>query len=504
MSAEKVKAKHKTKSKSKPTAKSKAKGKPVRLILGCGRIGYAIAKELEDRGEEVLIADIDEKRVAFLTDEDFTAFVGDIGDPKVLKKLIKEGEPETIFIVSNSSEGNKKAVRNLKDALPDARLIVRAVDPGDKDEFAGLGVAMVLSVPDLTARAVLDELRKAESLRKVRELAGIIGALKEHEEARLAIVVHDSPDPDAIASALALKHIARHEGVAADIMYRGEIGHHVNRAFVNILGIEMKRIVQPEDLQGYQKRALVDARLPGVNNPLPAEGGVNIIIDHHAGNNEEMVKADFVDVRPDKGATSTILTEYLRVLEIPVDKIMATALLHGIRTDTSCFKRETHPADFSAAAFLHVKADKELLDKIEAPPMSTEMLNVVGDAILNKKIKGSYLITNVGSVLNRDSIPMAADYLLNLEGIATVIVIGLYEETIFVSGRSKDVRVNIGDAFARAFGEIGSAGGHASMAAAQIPLGIFSGLKDKNTIMQLVEDAVSKRFLSVMKADTSE
>ena len=504
MSAEKAKTKQK--SKPKPaTPKSKGEGEPLRLILGCGRIGYAIAKELENRGEAVLIADIDEKRVDFLTDEDFTACVGDIGNPKVLKKLLKEGgEPETVFIVSNSSEGNKKAVRTLKEALPRSRLIVRAIDPGDKEELTGLGVDMVLSVPDLTARAVLDELRKAESLRKVRDLTGIIGTLKAHEGARLAIVVHDSPDPDAIASALALKHIARHEGVAADILYRGEIGHHINRALVNILGIEMKRITQPEDLKGYQKRALVDARLPGVNNPLPAEGGVNIIIDHHAPNNEEQPKADFVDVRPDKGATSTILTEYLRVLESPVDKIMATALLHGIRTDTGGFKRETHPADFSAAAFLHVKADKEILDQIEAPPMSTEMLNVVGDAILNKKIKGSYLITNVGSVVNRDSIPMAADYLLNLEGIATVIVIGLYEETIFVSGRSKDVRVNIGDAFARAFGEIGSAGGHASMAAAQIPLGIFSGLKDKNTIMQLVEDAVSKRFLSVMKADTSE
>ncbi|HDS45338.1 MAG TPA: potassium transporter TrkA [Methanomicrobia archaeon] len=476
----------------------------MRLILGCGRIGYAIAKELEDRGEEVLIIDIDEKRVDFLTDEDFTAFVGDIGDPKVLKKLLKEIEPEKVFIMSNSSEGNKKAVRNLKDALPDAHMIVRAVDPGDKDELPGLGVDLVLSIPDLTARAVLDELRKADLARTVRGLVGVMGALKAHEDARLAIVVHDSPDPDAIASALALKHIARHEGVAADIMYRGEIGHHVNRAFVNILGIEMKRIAQPEDLQVYPKRALVDARLPGVNNPIPAEGGVDIIIDHHAANNEAKIKADFVDVRPDRGATSTILTEYLRVLDIPVDKILATALLHGIRTDTSGFKRETHPADFSAAAFLHVKADKELLDQIEAPPMSTEMLNVVGDAILNKKIRGSYLITNVGSVVNRDSIPMAADYLLNLEGIATVIVIGLYEETIVVSGRSKDVRVNIGDAFARAFAEIGSAGGHASMAAAQIPLGIFSGLKDKNTIMQLVEDAVSKRFLSVMKADTSE
>ncbi len=505
MSAEKEKATRTTKTKAKTTAtKSKAKDRAVQMILGCGRIGYAIAKELGARGEDVVIVDIDEKRVDFLTDENFMAFVGDIGDPTVLKKLLKEGEPETVFIVSNSSEGNKQAVKNFKDASSAARLIVRAVDLGDKERLTGLGVDLVLSIPDLTARAVLDELRKAESLRKATELAEQVGELKEHEEARLAIVVHDSPDPDAIASALALKHIARHEGVAADIMYRGEIGHHVNRAFVNILGIEMKRIGQPEDLQEYRKRALVDASFPGVNNPLPVELGVNIIVDHHTANNKESIQAEFVDVRPDNGATSTILTEYLRTLEIPVDKILATALLHGIRTDTSGLRRDTYPADFSAASFLHVRADKELLDQIETPPMSTEMLNVVGDAISNKKIKGSYLITNVGSVVNRDSIPMAADYLLNLEGIATVIVIGLYEETIFVSGRSKDIRVNIGDSFARAFGEIGSAGGHASMAAAQIPLGIFSGLKDKNTIMQLVEDAVSKRFLSVMKEDTSE
>ena len=131
-------------------------------------------------------------------------------------------------------------------------------------------------------------------------------------------------------------------------------------------------------------------------------------------------------------------------------------------------------------------------------------MNVVGGAIQHKKIKGSYLITSVGVVANRDAIPQAADYLLNLEGISTVVVIGLCEDMICVSGRSKDIRVNIGDAFVRAFGDIGSAGGHATMAAAQLPLGIFKGVKDKDTIMQLAEDAVSRRFLSVMKEEKSE
>ena len=491
---------------SNPKRKTKGKGRALQVIFGCGRTGYAVAKELIGQGLDVLIVDIDEKKVELLKEEDFIAFVGDISDPEVTSKAISEGTPEVFFIVSNNSEGNKKAVNNIKEQIPHARLVVRAIDPEDKEDLKGLGVDVVLTIPDITARSAIWQLKSAKSLRKAKELAAMIEELKEKEEGKLGIVVHDSPDPDAIASALALRQIAKHAGVSADILYRGEIGHHVNRAFVNILGIEMIQIEREDELRGYGKLALVDATVPGEHNPLspPPEGKVNIIIDHHTANNKEKVAADFLEVQPDSGATSTIMTRYLQELGIPVDKVLATALLHGIRTDTGGFKRETHPSDFSAAAFLHLKADKDLLEQIETPPMSTEMLNVVGNAIQHKRIKGSYLITNVGEVANLDAIPQAADYLLNLEGITTVVVIGLVEDMICVSGRSKDIRVNIGDAFVRAFGDLGSAGGHASMSAAQIPLGIFKGLKDKDTIIQLVEDAVSKRFLSVMKEEMSE
>ena len=475
------------------------KGKAPQVIFGCGRVGYAVAKELKGRGINVVIVDTDEKKVELLNEEDFIAFAGDISDPEMITKVSKEGEPEAIFILSNSSEVNKKAVENAKKMLPHTRLVVRTIDPADKDDLKGLGVDVILSIRDIMAKAAIDSLERVKSESKAKKLTLLIETIKE--KGKLGIVVHDSPDSDAIASALALKQIARNVDVPADILYHGEIGHHVNRAFVNILGIEMRRIEHEDDLKKYDLLALVDASVPGANNPLPPDSNVNIIIDHHGSNSKGKVHADFLDVRTDNGATSTIMTKYLRELDIPVDKVLATALLHGIRIDTSGFKRETYPSDFFAAAFLHVKADKDLLEQVETPPMSTEMLNVVGDAIMHKKIKGSYLITNVGAVANRDAIPQAADYLLNLEGITTTIVIGLCEDRICISGRSKDIRVSIGDEFARAFGAIGSAGGHATMAAAQLPLGIFSGIKDKDTLMQLAEDAVSKRFLSVMKEE---
>jgi nanoRNase/pAp phosphatase (c-di-AMP/oligoRNAs hydrolase)/uncharacterized UPF0146 family protein len=494
MSAEESKTEH----------ERKGKGRVLHAIFGCGRVGYAVAKELKARGIEVVIVDKDEKKVELLKDEDFIAFVGDISDPKVITKVRGEGDPEAIFILSNGSEVNKKAAKNVKAVLPQTRLVVRGIEPEDKEDLKELDVDVTLSIRDIAARAAINSLEKVEARRKAKKLTAMIEEIKD--KGKLGIIVHDSPDSDAIASALALKEIARHVNVPADILYRGEIGHHINRAFVNILGIEMRRIERVDELKEYEKLALIDATVPGANNPLPPppEGNVDIIIDHHTANNKGKVYADFFDVRTDNGATSTIMTRYLQELDIPVDKVLATALLQGIRTDTSSFKRETYPSDFFAAAFLHEKADKDLLEQIETPPMSTEMLNVVGGAIQHKKIKGSYLITSVGAVANRDAIPQAADYLLNLEGITTAIVIGLCEDMICISGRSKDIRVNIGDAFVRAFGEMGSAGGHATMAAAQLPLGIFKGIKDKDILMQLAEDAVTKRFLSVMKEEKSE
>ncbi len=500
------------KGKDKGKAKGNGKDKVVHVIFGCGSVGYAVAKELKAQGIEVVIVDTDEKKVELLKEEDFVAFVGDIREPKEITRIKREGEPEAVFVLSNDSEVNKKAVKNIKEKLPQTSLIVRVIEPGDKEDLKELGVDVALSIRNIVSRAAIESLDRVKAQSKAKELIAIIEAINKKEKGKgrgkgkLGIIVHDSPDSDAIASALALKHIAGNVDVPADILYRGEIGHHVNRAFVNILGIEMRQIEGEEELKEYDKLALMDASVPGANNllPPPPEGNVDIIIDHHAGNNKENVHADFFDVRTDNGATSTIMTRYLQELGIPVDKILATALLQGIRTDTSGFRRETHPSDFSAAAFLHVKADKELLEQIETPPMSTEMLNVIGNAIVHKKIKGSYLITNVGAVVNRDAIPQAADYLLNLEGITTAIVIGLCEDTICVSGRSKDIRVNIGDAFAHAFGEMGSAGGHATMAAAQLPLGIFRGIKDKDTLIQLAEGAVTKRFLSVMKEEKSE
>jgi nanoRNase/pAp phosphatase (c-di-AMP/oligoRNAs hydrolase) len=337
-------------------------------------------------------------------------------------------------------------------------------------------------------------MQKAESQRSATRLHQILKTIKT-----LGILVHDNPDPDSIASALALKQIAASVDTEAEIVYHGEISRPENRAFVNLLDINLIHVdaINPSD---YDMLALVDTGTPGANNPLVSLDNVGIIIDHHGVPEQNVLYTDIRDV----GATATILTSYLEELDIDIDKRLATALLYGIRIDTQDYKVHVTPADLAAVTKLMQLSDREILFQIESPTMSTETLDIIGEAIHNKKISGSYLISSVGFIHNIDALAQAADYLLNLEGVTAVAVFGMNEEKIHISARSKDIRVNIGAVMSQAFSDIGSAGGHSNAGAAQIPLGIFKGVRDRMTLLHLVEEVVTRRFNAEIGVERDE
>lgn len=461
------------------------------LILGCGGIGFAIAKELRDQDKNVTVVDMDEKRIEALREQNLDAFVGDMRDPEILNKL--GNSFDAALMMSSDFNANQDALKIIKKANPEMNTVVRVIDPVRKEDLEREGADMVLLPSDVIAKSAIRYLERAESARLAKELVEIIQTTE-----KLAIVVHDNPDPDAIASALALQKIATSVDVDSEIYYHGAIGHQENRAFVNLLDIDLIKIkdLEPEG----RKIAIIDHTAPGVNDSLSNSMQVDIIIDHHP--SEKAVPAKYVDIRPNIGATSTIMTRYLRELNIPVDSKLAAALLYGIRTDTNDFRRNTSSSDLTAAAFLYPIADHDILSKIESPSISTEALDILGTAIQNRKVKGSYLTSNIGLVTDRDALPQAADYLLNLEGITTVIVFGICGDHIYISGRNKDVRSNIGKIFSQAFGDIGTAGGHSASAAAQIPLGVFSDVEDRSTLMRLSNEAILKRLMNVISIES--
>jgi len=459
------------------------------IVIGCEAAGVGLVRELKAAGKNVLAVDKSPERIELLESEGLDAILADPLDASLYKSI--NLNVSAVIIAGTDDETNLAVVKTIRSVSRDVFIIARVSSQKLKDDFEAAGANLVVLVPDAVRQFVIDRVKKMELFKKIESLKKIFELVKGR---KIAIFTHDNPDPDSISSAFALREIAKQFDVQADILYYGEILHQRNRAMVNLLEIPMKRASEA-NLSDYAAFALVDSSGPGVNNSIPPELEIKIVIDHHPA---EKVDAEFADIRTDAGATATILTEYLKELKILPSKTLATALFFGIKSETDEFKRNTRTADFLASAFLYPFVDPDLIEKIEGPAISNETLDTIGTAIKNRQVYSSFLISFAGFINDRDALPQAADFLLKLEGVSTVVVFGVVKETVFVSGRNKDVRIHMGDVLKRAFADVGSAGGHAHAAGAQIPLGIFGEVTDRELLSKLITEAIKKRLLSAV------
>jgi nanoRNase/pAp phosphatase (c-di-AMP/oligoRNAs hydrolase) len=463
-------------------------------ILGCGSVGHAVAEELEAEGKDVLILDMDDGRVEALRDQDLDARTADIRDATVAEEV---GDRDVVLILSSDVDANMAAVQNIRDRGDEQFIVARASDPVSADELRDAGADTVINPSAVIADSALRALETGELEYKATQLADVI----EDTDDGMAILIHRSPDPDSIASAAALQLIAGELDIDADIVYHGEIGHQENRAFVNLLGIELTSAEEIQ-LETYDTFALVDHAKGGEPS---IDHDVDIIVDHFEPDHDH--DARFMDVRPNVSATSTILTKYIQELDLNLTQEVATALLYGIRAETLDFKRDTTPADLTAAAYLYPFADHDTLEQVESPSMSPETLDVLAEAIRNREVKGSHLISNAGFIRDRDALSQAAQHLLNLEGITTTAVFALADDTIYLAARSKDIRMDIGAVLEDAFEEIGETAGHSTDASAEIPLGIFTGIEtnedNRDTLLELTEQAVKTKLFKAMGVEGS-
>jgi len=471
------------------------------VILGGGRVGARVAELLLEASKTVHLVDLDPTRAEALQERRFPVTQADMTTLDFRKDPFKEAE--AFLILARDDHANAKTIRAIKKTRPDVPIVVRASTQGAAKELKEAGANYVVVGPDVVGNAVVRELNELELFKKTDGLQRIV---REAGEWGLGIFLHDSPDPDSIAAGMALQKIAEKLKVKSFIYYGGKIGHQQNRTLVNLLGVRMKQIGPGDDLQSILKRhpktAILDCEIAGQNNVLPRGHVPSIVIGHHITSANKAI-GEFVDVRQNVGAVSTILLAYLQELGIVPDPKLAAALLHGIRVDTHQLTRHTSPSDLKAVAFLSPLVDQRLLEQIESPPMSNETLDVMGRAIVNRHQRGAYLLSSAGFITDRDSLPQAAEFLLNLEGISSVLVFGIQGDHIHFSSRSRDTRVNLGEIVQKAFGEQ-NAGGHAQAAGGAIPLGILGDTEDKDELLGLVEKAMLKQFFAAVGAPEPE
>lgn len=467
-------------------------------ILGCGTYGKEVAQRLSEEGHEVVVYENDEKVLNLLKqiNHNVRAVLGNPASPSASHL---EGA-SVVAIMGRDHKTNLAALKEVRKHYPDKYIITIAHNLEEDALLRERGANVVIESNTLLAKSVLEEL---EAGAQRQAATGLAKEIKGAEDTRgLAIFLQDNPDPDAIASGLALKRIAEKCEVESKIYYGGNIGHQQNRALVNLLGTELIQLTTgrevKEVLSNAGKVALVEASTPSRNNILPEEFVPDIIVDHHQ-TDISTVKGRFVDIEDKIGATSTIMTRYLRLFGIKPDAPLATALLYGIKVDTLGFTRNTTAQDMEAVAYLSPLIDHNLLKEVESPPMSSETLDIIGRAIRSREIRGSYLASFVEFINDRDALPQAAEVMLQLEGVDTVLISGICGDKVYLSARSRDTRVNLGLLLQKAFGQ--GAGGHATMAAGTIELGIFGVVTDKKALLKVTSDAVKKRFFSVVGAE---
>ncbi|MBW4467293.1 MAG: bifunctional oligoribonuclease/PAP phosphatase NrnA [Pegethrix bostrychoides GSE-TBD4-15B] len=351
--------------------------------------------------------------------------------------------------------------------------------------------------------------------------------LEQHRGERQLVALQDFPDPDALSCAWAYKLIAQQYDIRCDIVYAGALSHQENIALVRLTNLPAQRwspqVLREKDFSVYQGCVYVDnqgtttqfqsitqqARIPLV-----------VVIDHHTAQGE--LNAEFIDLRPQVRATATILTQYLQSGLIKFDTNnsehvkCATALMHGLRSDTNRLM-QAQEEDFLAAAYLSRFYDTQLLNSVLQASRSKRVMDVIERSLRNRMLQNNFSIAGVGYLRydDRDAIPQAADFLVTEENVHTAVVYGIVHdedddlEVVIGSLRTSKITLDPDEFIKEAFGQDAQGrffGGGRSMAGGfEIPMGFLSGFNEASDYTRMkweVFDAqIKQKLLRLVNPD---
>jgi len=320
--------------------------------------------------------------------------------------------------------------------------------------------------------------------------------LNRSPKGRILVLAHNNPDPDSIAGAAAFQLLLKKKfGLPSIIGYGGVVTRAENKAMIQRLRIRMTRL-RKVDRAKYSKIALIDAQPGATNNLLEGRGpSPLIVIDHHP-LRKASHKAAFHDIRPEFGATSTILTEYLVVAGLPPTRSVANALVYGIKTDTNSLMRGASERDLKALQYLSRFTNPRVLGGIEKPALPVEHFAEYHRGLSRTTIYRDVAICTMGTLDSESIIPLLADDLLRIDGVRWSLCMGEFQGLMMLSLRSTSRTYRAGVVIRKLVGKAGFAGGHRGFAGGQMPL---EGLSDQQRAE--LPKKLTNRFLKLIKRD---
>ena len=300
------------------------------------------------------------------------------------------------------------------------------------------------------------------------ELKELLGPIADGP---VAIHTHNTPDPDALASAFGIQWMLKKNGRESHIYYGGEISHPQNKTMVNYLGIGAQRIEEFNE-DNYEFNIIVDATESNSTIEKP-----DVVIDHHK--SKSKAKKHIIE---SVGAVSTIIYEMINELglkfEDEYDLNVATALYIGVKTDThDLLSDNTIDRDYEASIGLLPFVDKKKLQSIIEYPLPAYFYELEYELQKegNNKIEGSCWVGSVGVIARakRDALPILAEKMLRREGIETSVVMAVVGDVLDASVRSTNASLNV-DQFCKKVFTKEYSGGKLGSGGTKSPLGVCS------------------------------
>lgn len=320
-----------------------------------------------------------------------------------------------------------------------------------------------------------------------------LATLASHDD--VVLVSHVNPDPDALASMLGLQALiqARSPEKTITLTRDGQIARAENQLMVRLLDIP---VVPVEEVPIGPRTAVVMVDSQPYTGRRASENARPIaVIDHHA-TGGLLDDVAFVDLRPELGATSTIITGYLLEQHVPVGPRLATALLYGIESEITGYPREAGPADDGALVWLYPRADKDQIARIRNPRLPHSYFAAFQQALANSFQYGDAIVSWCGTVSQPDLIAEIADFFIRFDEVRWVLCLGLCDDLMKLSVRTSELGLNAGEILRAAVDGLGAAGGHDKRAGGSVPTSDPSP-----KAVDALRKTICHRFLSRIGAD---
>jgi nanoRNase/pAp phosphatase (c-di-AMP/oligoRNAs hydrolase) len=305
----------------------------------------------------------------------------------------------------------------------------------------------------------------------------------------LLVIMHNNPDPDALASALAVKTLAEARfNVPTTLCYGGMINRAENEKMVKELEIPAVRFesLNPND---FDRFAMVDTQPGRGNNPLPPHIYCHLVFDHHQ--SDGVVNTDLMIYNRKIGATATLLCELLIAAGVEIKTNLATALIYAIRTETQELRREAQKRDVEVYLTLYPLCSLRKIGEIAYPKLPNSYFEMLSIALQKALIFRHIIFVPLGSVPLPEIVAETADFFLRRNRVTWVLVMGQYNSGAFFSLRTTHAEGHAFRILQNILDDKINAGGHESYAGGRLTLSSEQSIHD-------MEVKIAERYAAVL------